>query len=483
MRPSIGNKKIPNYLGLLLLVVGVFLTSMLAQSGILFPTQASPASEPQNVIFSNITDTSFTVSYSTAASVPGTVAYGETEEFGEVAFDTRDVQGQTPQSYAYHYITITNLKPSTKYFIAIISDGNENEAALHTVTTGTALAAAPPSQKTVRGKVLTTSGTAPAEGIVHIQGESTGILSTMLQPDGSYSLTLDGLRNAELSAYTPITGETMLDVYIFAQQQKTQVTATVDNAAAMAPVTLAQEYDFTIMDETATTEEASASAETEEDENPFPVYSGKTPLSTEPQILSPKKDESFTDAQPRFTGTAPPGRSVEITINSSHQIKTTVKTDSSGRWTYRPAKPLEPGNHTITITTRDEAGITRTILQSFVVNAQGSQFTEPSVSPEEPTPTPTTRPTSGPTAKPTTQPTTAATSAPTSGPTVAPTTVPTVQPTNTLMPSPTLIIATYMPTQPPIVKPDDPGSEQLFLMLGLTGFAVIVGGMLFFFII
>src|SRR5581483_8558856 len=84
------------------------------------------------------------------------------------------------------------------------------------------------------------------------------------------------------------------------------------------------------------------------------------------------------------------------------------KANAQGVWTFRPSTQLSPGNHTITITTKDASGVIRTITQQFVVFASGTQVSvsappsasiTPSITPSPPptalptkttTPTPTT---------------------------------------------------------------------------------------------
>lgn len=113
-----------------------------------------------------------------------------------------------------------------------------------------------------------------------------------------------------------------------------------------------------------------------------------------PKIINPEENESFKDSQPRFSGTAPRGSNVKITIESQGLVETTVQADSLGNWSYRPVSPLTPGEHTITITAPDSNGILRTITKKFRVFAQGSQVAEsatPSATPTvktSPTPTP-----------------------------------------------------------------------------------------------
>jgi hypothetical protein len=266
-------------------------------------------------------------------------------------------------------------------------------------------------------------------------------------------------------------------VIIDAQRAETTVETTIANAHAMSPVTIAQKYDFTSVEPTEMPI-ASSSGQPSQSQSTFPQFSTLKAVNPNPQILSPKKDQAFADQQPEFTGTAPPNRTVEIIINSTATIKTTVLTDKSGKWTYRPSKKMEAGTHTIQITTRDEAGILRTITQSFIVQAEGSQFTDPSVAP--PSPTPTTAIATTPTLAPTVAPTTAISPSTTPIISVTQAVTPTLQPSPTLMPT---VFITQVPiaTQPPPPSISPMGSETVVIAFSLAGFAIIVGTVLFFF--
>ena len=92
-----------------------------------------------------------------------------------------------------------------------------------------------------------------------------------------------------------------------------------------------------------------------------------------PTLLTPSSNESVPDQTPVFEGTAKPNETVNITINSSQTITAKVTADSSGNWTYTPTTQLEPGNHTVTISSRDSNGVLQTITKTFSVLAAEAQ--------------------------------------------------------------------------------------------------------------
>jgi len=93
-----------------------------------------------------------------------------------------------------------------------------------------------------------------------------------------------------------------------------------------------------------------------------------------------------------FSGTALPNGTVKITIHSDEGIEVTVTADGLGNWTYRPERELSPGEHTITISTKDSAGTTRFITRAFSIFEEGSQVTEAATPSATPTFSPTVTP-------------------------------------------------------------------------------------------
>ncbi len=476
--------------GMILLIALVFGTTMLVRTGILFPLRASGTDQPKAVQISNVRDNGFTVSYTTDSSVVGSITYGETQSYGTVILDERDAAGNTSQPHSVHTITISNLKPQTKYFFAIISGSTTytNNNLPYEVTTAATLPA-PPGGSTVIGSINKPDGTKPAEAIIYVSTEGSQILSAIAKADGTYAIPISELRDTQFSAYKAIEDQTVLNINVIGDGLLSSVKVNKNKTNPLPSITLSQDYDFTLSGTDSLTPVASSSAS--EESAGLPKFSTDKPINANPQILTPEKDQTFSDEQPQFTGTAPPNRTVEIVIHSTQEIRATVRTDKFGSWIYRPTKALAPGTHTIQITTKDEAGFTRTILQSFIVNAQGSQFTEPSVEPtKSPTPTKTPptatpTPTRTPTPTPTKSPTTTVTTKPTIS--VTPTNIPTQQPTPTFFPTltpvPTEIVPTQivlLPTQ--VVKPSisPPGSNEVVITVSIAALAMIGGAVLFF---
>lgn len=449
MRRSIWEKRLPTFLGVLVIAVGIGVTSLLVKTGVVFIGRAAPSEIPENIRITNVSDIAFTVSYTTEAKVLGTISFGKDESLGNIAVDDRD-QAESISIYQTHHITAKGLTPSTKYFFVINSGQNtfSNNNVPFSVATTTANQTTSSSQKKVTGKVITPDASIPAEAIVYLTSEGEQTASSFLKVDGSYSLSLNSLVNQ--------TDDSIIQIIVVSPSQQSNVTVSTKQANPVPLIILSKNYDFTTSTLPIATSSAAASPSAEIN---FPTLLVSPGSSSEPQITTPKKNEGFSDDQPLFKGTASPGTTVKIIINSEEQIQTQVVVDKAGNWSYRPDKSLSPGQHTITITAQDKFGILKTITQSFTVYAQGTQVDQ--------TATPSATPTL----------------------TITPTPQATVSATPTLTPTPTPTPIESGPTPTPTKPPSEatkgglaePGNKT-WIIGGIAAFATMAVGALLFFL-
>ena len=461
MRKTFLDRRIPSFLVLLLLTISVGMVSWYGQNHTAINSSAAPTDAPKNIQISNINDTSFTVSYTTDDETISTLSYGQDDKLGQVRFDDRDRQSGKAASHRVHYVTLSGLSRGTKYFFAIQSGSSTflNNGQPYEATTGDAPFNSQSQQAyVVVGSAHLPDGNIPLEGIAYLSTTAASLsaqLSVLLQPDGSYSFK-------DLRALSLVGDESILRLTVTNGGLESHASVLTKYANPVPLITLSKDYDFSL-------------ASNFGEPNPIASVSGfplkSTEIASGPEILTPTNAEKFKDAQPLFQGTAVPGETVEITIESDQEIQTSIQADKLGNWQFRPTTPLAPGEHVITIVTKGANGVLQTLKRSFTVYAEGSQFTEPSVSPvQTQTPTPTILVTVAPTVTPTSIPT------PTSMPTltIALTTMPTAIPTPTLSQAitPMVIAPTVAPT----------GSSDIFVG-GIATILFIAGGFMLFFLL
>lgn len=473
MRNKFLEKRLPQSIGFLVLAVSLVTIGWLSRNAIIFGTKAATGNIPKNVKISNITSSTFAVSYTTDERVFGSISYGLDQNLNLVALDDRDNKSKQPAAHKVHHVTISDLNPTTKYVFSIVS-GDEvfssGDIAFE-VTTAPNSDIKPTNQQLLDGVVTLDDGSFPTEGIVYVESSDSQLLSALVLPDGSYKIDLSTILKKNLSENLTLNPDTVLKMSVTNSEMKSDISLLNGQTNPVPQVIFSKNYDFTISDSPiAQSAVSSPSAEFSD----IPAE-GDSDIATSPQILSPENEQEFKDQQPLFKGKAIPGAEVVILIQSEHEIRTTVIADDDGNWQYRPEEKLDPGNHTITINTVDAVGILQTLTQPFTVFAQGSQFVEPSVA------TPTSSPTSAPTNTPAP---TVARSSPTPIPTltITPTGAPTLaQPTIIVISSPSAIISSPVTT---ITQPPIPPAGTSSLLFGFIGIGAIIGiGSLLFFLL
>ncbi len=457
MKRSIFDKRIPTLLAFLLIIGGIGAATVFVQRNTYFNQHASGSEAPVNVHVTNRTDTSFTVTYTTTEALPGTVSLRQMNNAEQIYFDDRDERTKISQPYTVHSITIKTLQPTLTYYFSITSGSGTylNNGSLFTYATLPSLEKDTTNAVELKGEIIAPTGESPPEGLVIATTPNGQLISTLTNSQGEYILSLP------FSQPQPIT------ITLSGQNQSSTVVVSSD-MKDIPLVTLSKDYDFT-----QTTQPLSQSF----NQSPsFPAFSVEKPPSGTISITTPQQNNNFVDQQPLFKGTALPNARVIITIHSDKNIQTAVTANAFGQWSYRPDTQLSPGQHTITIATKNTFGITQTVTQTFTVFSSGSQVFQSAT----PSATPTTKPTQAPTNTP----------VPSATPTVTPTVTPSIIPTDT--PTPTLVLASPTPTPlifgsptsaipTPTRKPLPPTGSNTTFVIGITGLISAALGVILFF--
>lgn len=435
------DKKILTALGIILVLLAIPLTTFILKNQTTLKSRASNSEEPKNVKITNISDKSFTITYQTDLPSTGSISYGEDKRLGESELEDVDKEKGSLSPKKIHSISAKKLKPSTKYYLTIISGPNTflNNGALFEITTGSNISSASAKQNSIKGKIILPDGSIPLEALVYLNAQNSQLLSNTVAKDGNFSFSLEELRTDDLSSYFDVNDNTVFKIFATDGSLESNALVSLGETDYIPTITLSSNYDFT----QETSPIASNSAQ-----SGFPSISPNK--GSKPEILNPKENQSFIDQKPQFRGTSLPNEKVEIIIHSPEQITTQVTADGNGNWTYRPPTTLSPGEHTITILTRDASGILKKITQSFTVFAAGDQVSESATPSATPIPTLTPTPT----------------------PTIIVST-PTATPTPTPSPTPTLV-----PTRPRDTLPPTGNSQALLLTIG--GVVVAIAGITLF---
>lgn len=451
MKKSLFDRRIPTLAALFILLLIIGVSTYLIQSGIFYQGKAAPDTQPQNFLITNITDSSFTATFTTTGLVDAAMQMTNGVTGNTLILDDRDKKSGTKNKYFSHHITAHNLTPNTEYTFKLIVGGNTYEDQGYKVITGEKIATEPPKQSPLFGSVRLPDGTFGGDTIVVAHLENAQKISAVTDNKGEFILPTNSLRNAQNNSYVVLNNDSIFSFQFFRQSSSAQATSTFLIAQNLPPVTLSEQYEF--FKEAAEEPTGDSRLTFTQEGEPSSVVS----------IRRPTEGEEFVDQRPTFSGTSYPNSSVSISIPSIVQQQVLARAD--GLWTFQPTNNIPPGNHTLTITVRYQGNAQESISRTFSIFPLGSQVSDTTgqslTRAENLTGTPTPSPTATPTPSPTiTTPT------PTPQPTSAPTT-PTVAPTSTPTPLPTIY---FTPTPQPSISP--PGVFENTALL--TGFSVLL---------
>jgi hypothetical protein len=469
MKQGLFNKRMPTLLALLVLIAVIGVSTFLIQRGIFYVGKAAPDTQPQNFAVTNVTDTSFTVLFTTSGLVDAVLNINDAKTGGSIILDDRDKKTGAQNKYFSHHITVPNLTPNTTYIFKLLVGGNQYTNPSYAIKTGQPIATSPPAQNPLFGKVLLPEGSIGTDSIVVATTDNSQKISAITDSRGEFILPTNSLRDPLSSKYTVVQNNSVFTINVFRQNMEATVKASFSVAQNLPPITLLQQYIFTTESEKLSTQSSKLSV---------PIPSQKsTPLS----IVSPSSNEIFTDTKPLFNGTALPNSNVILSVKNGFSVQIVARVD--GSWTYRYDLGFDPGKYTLSASSIDSSGNSLSVSKTFSVLPQGSQIvsnqllptTSPTLPPTQtPTPTSTPTPTKTPTPSPTVQvaPTPTGQASTTPSPTVStptPTVAATITPTATLQPT-----VFYTPTKlPPIAKP---GGVQNSIILTFVSIILIVAG-------
>ncbi len=386
--------KIPTLVALVILLIGLVVTSFLTGQAQRLFLKADSSSVVGEIKTSNISDTSFTVSWVTDQPVSGSVSVNDGKGFSRPILDDRVQSGGADDKFNIHHVTTRFLKPSTSYTYKIISGSQEINDNSYKITTSSSQNSEGGISTPIYGTILK-SDQSPAAGVlVYVSINNSQPLSALTKSNGNWLITLNNARdlNGTLVNFKP-KGDIETITVQGGVDGIAQVKTITGNDAPVPNIVLGQNYDFSTVIETPT---------------PTPIqtitagFTEEPIVSPTPGILTPSDNGTLSDSQPTFQGTGIPGEVVQIIVHSDQNLSGSVVVGSDGRWKWIPPDNLTPGEHTVTIATTDGSGQTQNITKNFLVLASGTSVVE-SATPSA-TLAPTVTPSSTPTLTPTPTP-------------------------------------------------------------------------------
>lgn len=387
--------RIPTFLGILLVIAFVGAVIALFEWYSRKPSTASGSVVPVNITFTNISDTGFTVVWTTTLPATGVVTITPAKPTSSTFFDDRDTTG-TMKRYSTHSVTVRSLAPATSYTFYILSNGKRYSQGgkPYAVTTASTITGSGTGLEPAYGIINDVGGSPVAGAIVLVTLEQGQLLSTITSPSGSWLLSLRLARTASLTKY--VDGSSRLTETIrvlWGNQETTAITDTL-NDAPVPTMVLGKTYDFR--------KQQAASLTT-------PSVLGNT-TTTKPLdaktigLVAPAQNSSLTTALPLIQGTGIPGKTVSIVVGITNPTSGTTTIGENGMWRYTPTKSLTAGKQSVTATTTDQRGKPVAFTHTFTILKSGTQVLGDATLSATLEPTPTATPSASPSATPTPTP-------------------------------------------------------------------------------
>ena len=367
-------KKIPTILGLLLVFGAIMIFSLIYNKLTPLMSRASVSQAPRDVVTSNVSDTTFTISWITSEATTGVITVEETGGTKYTAFDDRDQppsstnEKPTINTYSTHMVTVRSAKPNTVYQVRILSGGKVflNGNTPYEIRTGAALAGKGTSLEPAFGTV-TTATEKPAEGaIIYVTPENGQVLSTLVTASGSWVIPLHLARTQNLQEYLTATERIVESITVqTAEGDATAQTDTLNDNPVPAMV-IGKNYDFRKIQAVVPTAATLAST--------VPAVLGDTTVATGTVALTqPADGAALSTALPLFTGTGIPNHQILLIIGMTNPYTDTTTVEADGVWRYTPKTTLSAGKQSVTMTTSDAQNKSVAITHLFEVLKSGTQ--------------------------------------------------------------------------------------------------------------
>ncbi len=403
---TVFQKRMPTLIGVGILVIGLVAGTLLFSNGTgVFAPRASAETTPKNIKVTNVTDTSFTVSFLTDLPTIGFIKYGDTAKSLKLqtSDDRNQLSGSTAE-FGLQHITVRGLTQNTTYYYVLGTDGGatfDNAGQPFSVTTAKR-SGAPAAAKTIYGTVTTESG-APADGaVVYIKIAGAGDMSSLVKSSGSWAVPLSNARVPDGSAYATIDDTTAvsLDLQGKSAGQTLQYATTVKEAQPVVglafgtkPVSKVAEVPTpTQTADIATLQVASDTAKTASARGQLTGLLSETVSVAETSTEAAQMAEvteldvdatesaTVTTGQPKIVGEAPANVVITVEIHSETAINHQVTSNENGEFEINVAelgKTLEPGEHTITYSYTDPTtGELVTKTKTFTVADTSKQLAQ-----------------------------------------------------------------------------------------------------------
>lgn len=255
MTEFINKFKIPTFLGLGIIFLGIISGVYLVLKEQTLLSQAAPNLTPRNIVFTNISEESVVISWQTNSAAVSFITFGQNSPGEQTILDDRDnnpptssprIEAGGSKPRLIHYVTLKNLLPKTSYQFKIISGKITSDVQKFET-------AAPLTNQTIFppiiGSVL--DGSTPLEsGIVYLSIPGASTQSSLIKGGGNFLIPLSQVRKDDLSDVYQPTEETIAKLTIISDKGDASILFRLNaNPESLPQIKLGQNIDLTTPEE------------------------------------------------------------------------------------------------------------------------------------------------------------------------------------------------------------------------------------------
>ncbi|HUD19459.1 MAG TPA: Ig-like domain-containing protein [Patescibacteria group bacterium] len=364
--------KIPTIIGLFLIIF-IIGTIIVFQNVFLAPSNASGSQAPSNVHMSNVSDSTFTVSWTTQLPTTGTILVSAPGKSNQVYYDQRDTTGKLG-TYTTHSITVRDAKSQTNYSIKLLSNSKyyDNNGQAYPLQTAATLPPNTTGLEPAYGTVHATTDRPEDGALIYLTIDGSQELSTLTKSTGLWLIPLNQIRTQDVTSYLPTVDRMTEHITVEAEGlESTAITDTL-NDSPVPEMLLGKTYDFR-------RQQAKVQGTTALALRPTPVLPTAAVLGDTTSrtfivsLTTPGQGTGLATTHPLIQGTGIPGKYVGVSVGITQIMSGSAKVDESGLWSYTPPKALAPGKQSVTITSVNQLGKTVAITHTFEVFKSGTQ--------------------------------------------------------------------------------------------------------------
>lgn len=355
--------RFPTLAGITILLLAIVSGVILVKSKQIFRIGATPDMLPKDVRISNISQDSFTVSWTTNKETKGWIKYGTSlSNPDQTGLNNEMEEGNI------HWVNVENLQSDTKYHLKIVSDGYEfdyNGIPWQTETIKNTSTV--PDSVLATGKILSESGTPVINALVYLTAGGGSTLSTLSDNNGDWLITMSQSWDSTLSSFLNIEKDTLLEILVQAEPDKTALAQIYAEAANPVPyIHIGETHNFKSV-----SPPQSANAPLATIEIPQSDINRSKPQSqenSEVKINYPSPNEIVLTTKFFIVGSSPPNKVINLSLEPVGTTKR-VQSNNDGYWEMSPTERLPSGNYQIFASWLDGDRKLQEVATSFIINA------------------------------------------------------------------------------------------------------------------